>query len=249
MAACAVVATPTSRYRCRRKRSERIERDSWMMKGLSAPFIDYTSDSPIEVDPSRTILQTRSFPSCPTSKPPPHAISLDAIPRLPTRGGSQRSLKINKQVTFDDESSHSVHVYPAIPKHMFPAVYFSRKEISEIRSSSKLKARAIIAGDKAVIQSLLVLHGLRKYHAFLSEQDATRIILHSDVRGLEHFITPRFCKHRRWAVHQVLHIQKEHAGQMSGMTSNLMRMWSVKLSAPSCLFARNIAMTDAHEAR
>jgi hypothetical protein len=179
-------------------------------------------------------------------KKPMRTVDVDRLPRIPCRNHSKRDLR---RVRFDDRASKSsTYVYPGVDEELFSSLYYSKREISDIRISLKHKAKAIEASNRNVVPSILHLHGVMTdaESPALNDREAARHLVHSGARGLENFLTPRIGKQRERAVQKILDVQDEcHAYDD---IEDLLRKWSETLSSSSCHYARNVAMIDAREA-
>jgi hypothetical protein len=154
-------------------------------------------------------------------------------------------------VRFDDSEEaivSSTFVYPGVEEELFPCLYYSKREISDIRMANKQRAMSIEASNRSIVSSIHHLYGVATHVDMpeMSDRDAADRLVQSGARGLEHFLTPRFGKQREWAVHMILKVQDEHQG--SDDVEELLRKWSETLSSSSCHYARNVAMIDAREA-
>jgi HPt (histidine-containing phosphotransfer) domain-containing protein len=154
-------------------------------------------------------------------------------------------------VRFNDSEESivsSTFVYPGVEEELYSCLYYSKREISDIRMASKQRAMSIEASNQNIVSSIHHLYGVAKteYAPALSDRDAADQLVQSGARGLEHFLTPRFGKQREWAVHMILKVQEEY--QDSEDVEHLLRKWSETLSSSSCHYARNVAMIDAREA-
>jgi hypothetical protein len=179
-------------------------------------------------------------------KKPMRTVDVDRLPRIPCRNHSKRDLR---RVRFDDRAARSsTYVYPGVDEELFPSLYYSKREISDIRIGLKHRAKTIEASNKNVVPSILHLHGVMTdaESPALSDREAARHLVQSGARGLENFLTPRIGKQRERAVQKLLDVQDEcHAYDD---IEDLLRKWSETLSSSSCHYARNVAMIDAREA-
>ena len=179
-------------------------------------------------------------------KKPMRTVDVDRLPRIPCRNHSKRDLR---RVRFDDHATRSsTYVYPGVDEELFPSLYYSKREISDIRISLKHRAKNIEATNRNVVPSILHLHGVMTdaESPALNDREAARHLVQSGARGLENFLTPRIGKQRERAVQKILDVQDEcHAYDD---IEDLLRKWSETLSSSSCHYARNVAMIDAREA-
>jgi hypothetical protein len=179
-------------------------------------------------------------------KKPMRTVDVDRLPRIPCRNHSKRDLR---RVRFDDRASKaSTFVYPGVDEELFPSLYYSKREISDIRISLKHRAKTIEASNRNVVPSILHLHGVMTdaESPAMNDREAARHLVQSGARGLENFLTPRIGKQRERAVQKILDVQDEcHAYDD---IEDLLRKWSETLSSSSCHYARNVAMIDAREA-
>lgn len=175
----------------------------------------------------------------------------DNSPRLPSRGSFRSSE--NRAVRFtgdtDNKVSITVHEYEAVPTDLVEKVYWSRREIASIRAENKALARQLREERPELIDCIKYLHGqCQKNGVDLDEERAVQLLVESQGRGLEHFMTGVLCRHRRWSVQKVLAVQAQSIGEHPADIEALLRVWSFKASAAQRLLAFHMAMGDAASA-
>lgn len=169
---------------------------------------------------------------------------------------SQRqSRSTTRRVQFQRDSegylAETVHTYPAIPREFAPLCYYSQRETAHFRLAQKERAKQLVSNRPELVDSVLCLHGAKRRSTekggkeeIMSEQTAVRKLNDSNCRGLEHFMTDTICRHRKWAKRKILSVQSQCRGEDTEQVETLLRVWSLKVSHATSLYAHNAAIAD-----
>lgn len=154
----------------------------------------------------------------------------------------------------DGSVAEEVFEYPKVPSELRPELFWSKREIVEIRQHQKEIAKHCRRSNPSLVKSILYLHGTALEHrrsgARMNEALAMQNLTESESRGLEHFVTSKICRHRLWAVQKLLAVQEQCRREKLDVddAAALLRVWSLKVSSAPNMYAHNLALGDEREA-
>jgi hypothetical protein len=188
------------------------------------------------------------------------SLSKDSTPRKIHRRRSFVATKAKKKrvqfASFPAEGGEDncpieqVHNYPPVPEELLSLVYWQQTDFELMRAERRKLASELVDATPKLVDAIRQLHS--KSEDFARSQKAKLVLLDSlNSRGLESWMMPlSIAKYKQSAIDKLLDVQdkcelnEKHPDHVEFQLS----VWSMRLGAPSCRFARKLAEMDEMEA-